>query len=106
MAIGKEEKVAASKLLIVQYGILAIFLVLLFGLWRLQISGSDKYESLAEQNRIRTFPILGRILPVGWISSEFNITTGITGAPLSSASRATPVLPRYSRPSGERVPSG
>ena len=65
MAIGKEEKVAASKLLIVQYAILAIFLVLLFGLWRLQISGSDKYESLAEQNRIRTFPILaprGKIL--------------------------------------------
>ena len=31
---------------------------------------------------------------------------GCTGTPVSSAIRATPVLPRYSRPSGERVPSG
>lgn len=65
MAIGKEEKVPASKLLIAQYAILAVFLLLGFGLWRLQISGADRYESLAEQNRIRTFPILaprGKIL--------------------------------------------
>jgi penicillin-binding protein 2 len=65
MAIGKEEKVSASKLLIVQYAILAIFLVLGFGLWRLQISSADVYEFKAEQNRIRTFPILaprGKIL--------------------------------------------
>ena len=34
------------------------------------------------------------------------IATGITGTPVSSASRASPVLPLYSRPSGERVPSG
>ena len=32
--------------------------------------------------------------------------TGITGTRASNAIRATPVLPRYSRPSGERVPSG
>ena len=65
MAIGKEEKVPQTKLLVVQYIILVIFLVLLSGLWRLQINGSGKYEVLAEQNRIRTFPILaprGRIL--------------------------------------------
>ena len=65
MQIGKEEKVPAIKLLILQYGILAIFLMLGFGLWRLQVVGSDRYKLLAQQNRIRTFPILaprGRIL--------------------------------------------
>lgn len=65
MPIGKEEKVPSSKLLFVQYAILGVFLVLVFGLWRLQIAGSSKYEVLAEQNRIRTFPILaprGKIL--------------------------------------------
>jgi penicillin-binding protein 2 len=65
MPIGKEEKIPQSKLLIAQYAILAVFLILLFGLWRLQVSGGDKYEVLAEQNRIRTFPILaprGKIL--------------------------------------------
>ena len=35
-----------------------------------------------------------------------SIATGRTGAPVRIASRATPVRPRYSRPSGERVPSG
>ena len=65
MPIGKEEKVSSSKLLAVQYGIVAIFLVLLFGLWRLQISAGAEYELRAEANRIRTYPILaprGKIL--------------------------------------------
>src|SRR4051812_28502143 len=65
MAIGKEEKIPQSKLLIAQYAVFGVFLILLFGLWRLQVSGGDKYEVLAEQNRIRTFPILaprGKIL--------------------------------------------
>ncbi len=34
------------------------------------------------------------------------IATGMTGTPLSRATLASPVLPLYSRPSGERVPSG
>ncbi|HUS20291.1 MAG TPA: penicillin-binding protein 2 [Terriglobales bacterium] len=58
MAIGREEKIPASKFTVVQYGVLAIFLVLGFGLWRLQVIGSSRYETLAEQNRIRTIPIL------------------------------------------------
>ena len=65
MALNREEKIPASKLSVVQYIILGIFLVLAFGLWRLQVSGSDRYESLAERNRIRTIPILaprGKIL--------------------------------------------
>jgi penicillin-binding protein 2 len=65
MSLNKEEKVPAAKLLVVQYVILLIFLVLGFGFWRLQVTGRDRYSALAEQNRIRTFPILaprGKIL--------------------------------------------
>ena len=35
-----------------------------------------------------------------------NMPTGITGRPDFSASQPTPGRPRYSRPSGELVPSG
>jgi penicillin-binding protein 2 len=42
----------------VQYVLLAIFLFLAFGLWRLQVARSDYYSSLAEQNRIKQVPIL------------------------------------------------
>src|SRR3954463_13168640 len=65
MQLGREEKVPTSKLLAVQYAILVIFLLLALGLWRLQVMGGDRYESLAEKNRIRTIPILaprGKIL--------------------------------------------
>lgn len=63
--LGGEEKIPQSRLLAVQYGILIIFLGLAFGLWRLQVMGSDRYGMLAERNRIRTVPILaprGKIL--------------------------------------------
>jgi len=62
---GREEKVSAIRLTAVQYLILAIFLVLAYGLWRLQVMQSDKYSLLAEMNRVRNVPILaprGRIL--------------------------------------------
>jgi penicillin-binding protein 2 len=65
MQFGREDKVPQFKLTIVQYAILGIFLVLGYGLWRLQVIGSDKYETMAEHNRIRTVPILaprGKIL--------------------------------------------
>jgi len=65
MALGREEKISSGKLSAVQYGILGVFLILVFGLWRLQVTGSERYEVLAEQNRIRTVPILaprGKIL--------------------------------------------
>src|SRR5437762_3753996 len=65
MQFGREEKVPTSKLLAVQYAILAVFLLLALGLWRLQVMGSERYESLAERNRVRTIPILaprGKIL--------------------------------------------
>src|ERR1700743_416327 len=65
MQLGKEEKVPTSKLLAAQYAILALFLLLAFGLWRLQVMKSDQYQLAAQANRIRTIPILaprGKIL--------------------------------------------
>ena len=62
---GREEKVSPFRLTAVQYVLLGIFLVLAFGLWRLQVAHSDYYSSLAEQNRIKQVPILaprGKIL--------------------------------------------
>jgi penicillin-binding protein 2 len=62
---GRDEKVSSIRLTAVQYIILAIFLVLAYGLWRLQVMQSDKYAQLAEMNRIRNVPILaprGKIL--------------------------------------------
>jgi penicillin-binding protein 2 len=55
---GREEKVSILRLTAVQYVILLIFLVLAYGLWRLQVIHSDKYAQMAEQNRIRNVPIL------------------------------------------------
>src|SRR5271169_3417661 len=54
----KEEKLAAFKLSVVQYIIVGVMVVLLCGLWRLQILGAKDYRALAEQNRIRKVPIL------------------------------------------------
>ena len=62
---GREEKVSAFRLTAVQYVILAIFLVLAYRLWRLQVMQSDEYALLAEKNRVRNIPILaprGKIL--------------------------------------------
>ena len=54
----KEERLPAYKLTIMQYVIVAVLLVLLSGLWRLQVVGAQNYRILAEQNRIRKVPIL------------------------------------------------
>ena len=62
---GRDEKVSPERLTAVQYIILAIFLLLAYGLWRLQVVNSDLYSSLAERNRVRNVPILaprGKIL--------------------------------------------
>src|ERR1700733_12492660 len=61
----RDEKVSAVRLTAAQYMILAIFLVLAYGLWRLQVIEGGKYASAAEKNRIRNVPILaprGKIL--------------------------------------------
>src|SRR5258708_1352239 len=62
---GRDEKVSGIRLTAAQYIILAIFLVLAYGLWRLQVMQSDYYALAAEKNRIRNVPILaprGKIL--------------------------------------------
>src|SRR5580658_4798845 len=63
--IARDEKVSQVRLTSVQYIILAIFMILAYGLWRLQVVQSDMYASLAEKNRVRNVPILaprGKIL--------------------------------------------
>src|SRR3954465_14108501 len=65
MVFGREDKVSPFRITSIQYLILAVFLILGFGLWRLQVAGSEKYNDLAERNRIRTVPVLaprGKIL--------------------------------------------
>jgi penicillin-binding protein 2 len=63
--LGREDKVSQLRLTAVQYVLLGIFLVLAFGLWRLQVARSEYYSTLAEQNRIKQVPLLaprGKIL--------------------------------------------
>ena len=62
---GRDEKVSSVRLTAAQYIILGIFLVLAYGLWRLQVMQSDYYSLAAEKNRVRNVPVLaprGRIL--------------------------------------------
>src|ERR1700730_5248832 len=61
----RDDKVSPIRLTAVQYIILAILLILTYGLWRLQVAQSDFYANLAEKNRVRNVPILaprGKIL--------------------------------------------
>ncbi len=63
--IGRNEKLPQTKFSAIQYAVLAIFLVLAYGLWSLQVRRSDEYEVKAEQNRVRRVPVLaprGKIL--------------------------------------------
>ena len=56
---------AAAKIAFVQYAIVAVFLFLISGFWRLQIESPDVYTEAAERNRIKSLPILaprGKIL--------------------------------------------
>lgn len=55
---GREEKIPPAKLTVVQYIILAVFLLLAYGLWSLQVRKNDEYLTRAEQNRIRQVAVL------------------------------------------------
>ncbi len=62
---GRDEKVSEVRLTAAQYIILGIFLILAYGLWKLQVLESGYYASAAEKNRIRNVPVLaprGKIL--------------------------------------------
>jgi penicillin-binding protein 2 len=54
----RDDKIPSIKLSAVQYVILLIIGILVVRLWHLQVRGSERYENLAEQNRIRKVPIL------------------------------------------------
>jgi penicillin-binding protein 2 len=61
----RDDKVSEIRLTAAQYIILGIFLLLAYGLWKLQVIESGYYASAAEKNRIRNVPILaprGKIL--------------------------------------------
>src|SRR6185437_10143264 len=72
---------------------------------RLPARPSNRLKSIGLPNLTWTRPNRHILLPGGLTKSVPIIATGMTGTPLSSASRPRPVLPLYSRPSGERVPS-
>ena len=62
--LDREEKLPSGKLHATQYIIVLILVVLVLGLWNLQVLGAENYRSLAEANRIRKIPVLaprGRI---------------------------------------------
>ncbi len=61
----RDSQLPALRVTLLQYVLLACFLVLGYGFWRLQILAYDEYASQADHNRIRTEPIpapRGRIL--------------------------------------------
>lgn len=55
---GRDEKVSPMRVTATQYIILGIFLILTYGLWRLQVVQSDYYSTQAERNSLRDVPIL------------------------------------------------
>src|ERR1700761_7240548 len=54
----REDDLPAIKLTIFQYVIVGVMLVLIFGLWRLQVVGAKNYRAMAQANRVRKVPIL------------------------------------------------
>ncbi|HXE91010.1 MAG TPA: penicillin-binding protein 2 [Terriglobales bacterium] len=63
--LDRAEKIPPYRFTAVQYALLAMFLLLAYGLWRLQVSGGERYEQLAQRNRIRGIPVMaprGKIL--------------------------------------------
>src|ERR1700757_1626633 len=54
----RDDKIPSVKLASVQYVIFLIIAILVVRLWNLQVRGSERYLSLADQNRIRKVPIL------------------------------------------------
>jgi penicillin-binding protein 2 len=54
----KDDRIPSIKLTVMQYVIAAILVILVSGLWRLQVLGAQNYRALAEANRIRKVPIL------------------------------------------------
>jgi len=63
--LDRNEKLPQTKFTVVQYITLLVFLFLAYGFWGLQIRKNDEYVEKAENNRVRSVPILaprGKIL--------------------------------------------
>ncbi|MGI4758740.1 MAG: penicillin-binding protein 2 [Janthinobacterium lividum] len=56
--VRRKEKISPVKLAAMQYIVVAVLMVLVVGLWRLQVLGASNYRVLAEANRVRKVPIL------------------------------------------------
>src|SRR5215475_11909836 len=56
--LGRDEKIPQTKFSVVQYIILAVFVLLAYGLWSLQVRKNDEYVTRSDQNRIKEVPIL------------------------------------------------
>ncbi len=60
-----DNRLPQTRLAVVSYIIVGMIGVLLLGFWKLQVIDSDKYGQMAEQNRVRSIPIIaprGRML--------------------------------------------
>ncbi len=60
-----DNRLPQTRLAVVSYFIVGMIGLLLLGFWKLQVIDSDKYVQMAEQNRVRSIPIIaprGRML--------------------------------------------
>ena len=71
---GRDEKVSGIRLTAAQYMILAIFLVLAYGLWRLQVMQSDYYALAAEKNRIQKVLEVANVKLGNIVSDVFGVS--------------------------------
>ena len=79
-----DTRFAAGKIAIFQYSTVVIFLFLISGFWRLQVQNPEFYEERAQQNRIKSRPLLaprgrildrdGRVIVDNHVSSELRLT--------------------------------
>jgi penicillin-binding protein 2 len=61
----EDKKFVHSRIFLVQVSTISVFLLLLVGLWNLQLLRSKYYVELAERNRIRSTPLVaprGKVL--------------------------------------------
>lgn len=64
-SLRSDNRLPQTRLAVVSYMIVGMIGLLLLGFWKLQVIDSDKYGQMAEQNRVRSIPIIaprGRML--------------------------------------------
>src|SRR5712692_7282190 len=61
----EKAKVAQTRIALIQYMCLGVFLYLISGFWQLQVQSPDQYAELAERNKVKWLPLIaprGKIL--------------------------------------------